>query len=417
MADNKTLARDANGNLVQTQLQGTALGQSAPAVAPAVTPAGAAGQGAGPDQAKMAGTPAQKAPVLDQAVAQGATLAGQQRLTQAPAVATAADVAEQAAGDTLNKLGSYGSRIKALVNTRLSAIAAQPAATEVSTGGSLQLDPAAVDKLLAGKDSATQGLIRTALTNYVSGGRTEAQLAALSNAVGPEGLAAIGGGALSGLVKQDLTGAAKAATGAVTMKDLDLAQAGINPDQIAPYLGLNRAGFDALTPDQLQAAIETATNHQFSTSDALKAEYVGATEARKAQINTLLRQRGETGTSATEAAVADLGQKLEQQEQVDVLGNGKTQNISDLLKDETVSKLITDAVASPQALTQLATTQPGLAAWITQNKTSLTHLTGDIAQQVTNLQAVQNSYKTVLAGLPAQTPAMLSAFGLKDAGH
>lgn len=397
-----TQQRDATGQLVNTQLQGTPLAGGTPAtVLPALTPSGAARQGATPDQAKMAGTPAQKAPVLDQAAAQSQTLAGQQRLTPTASPPSATDVAEQAAGDRLSKLGSYGTRIKALVNARLAAVSQAQVAPNVNQE--------ALSAFLVGKPAEQQAAVTAALTNYLQGGRTEEQLAALSTAAG--GPQALAGSVLGGLVQQNLSTAGQGQTG-VTVGQLDLAQAGIDPTQLAQDLGITPAVLAAYSPDQLQEAVKTQVNQHLSGTDALKAEAVTASPARKAQILSELRTRGESGTSAVEQAVSSLTQRMQAAEEID-LGGGHTANVQDLLKDEGVSNLISEASNDPTRLATLATTQPGLAAWITQNHDSLKALTADIGQQVTNLQGVQNQYATAISGL---SPALQTALGVATTG-
>ncbi len=91
-----------------------AIGQPTP-----TTPAGAEGVGANKDAAKMAGTPAQAAPIIEQKIAPADTLQTAERTeeTRAKPGEVEALAAEKAA--KLQTLGSLGMRVEAMISNEL----------------------------------------------------------------------------------------------------------------------------------------------------------------------------------------------------------------------------------------------------------------------------------------------------------
>jgi hypothetical protein len=351
----------------------------------------------------MAGTPAQKEPVLAEAVSASPTqtVEGQARLTPqaAPQQAPAPQL------ERLKQLGSYGTRLQTIIQNRANQLQTVAAQTN-------QLDDAAVARLTAGKGSAEAEKIRQALTTYGAGGRTEADLVALA---AQTGLDTLKGGTLAGLFKQQDAGAA--AQGAyrapVTVQELDLAQAGIDPAQLAQDLGVTPEVLASYTPDQLQAAVQGVVAREFSVTEGLRAERRTASQQRKQQIDQELRARGESGATVAEAAAGELAELLESQEEVEFAGERK--NVADLLKDDTVSRLVTEASLAPERLAALKAnpSTAALGAWIESNKGNLAALAQDMADQVLQVGKVQDDYQAEIGSL---APELQSLLGVKVDG-
>lgn len=405
----KKLIRQADGSLVETPDQG--LEQSASELAPSpatppVTPRGVAGTGAGPDAAKMAGTPAQKQNALAQTVATSADQTLQDRQVgtpasqQAPGATETATRAKELAGG-LSTLGSYGARVQGLIKARLDQVESQSATADVNTD--------AVKTALGLADPDKLALAQQALAAYATSG-SEADLAKIRDIFGADTLAAGGLERLYQGTPEALAAVGQRAQGAVTIGQLDLAGGGMDPAQLSQDLGVDQATLLAMTPEQFQQAVQDRLNSGLASVDALKAEYRTASPERQKQILDQLRQADTTGIAAAEASAEHLAESLQKAETVAFAGHDY--DIQDLLKSDKVSQLIKDAAANPAALAQLQQTEPSLAAWITRNQTSLTGLATQHETQRQQLEATQTQAAELTKDLTDADKAALKAAGL-----
>lgn len=412
-----------DGQLVQTELDDPAkglAGQQPALTPPAVTPAGTAASGGSPDQAKMAGTPAQRTAATDTAVSQSRTLAGQERQVGAtPAADTGATAAAKATADRLGKLGSLGDRVKALVATRVTNITkpaapAAPGAAPAPAAVSLKVDPAAVRAAMPGKTDAEIAQAVAALEAYAAGGQKEADLAAVISRVGLPAMtgsqaSALFVGAGAQLAQQTTT----AQAGPPTLQQLDLAPLGVDQAQLAADLQLTPQQLQAMTVEQLSDAVRAAQNREFSDVEGLRAELRTASPQRAVQIQAQLRQLGESGEAAVEASVQGLADQVEASRLVSFAG-GKQVPIGELLKSDAISNQIRDAANDAGKLTELAKTEPGLAAWITENQATLKGLTSTFQTGVQALSGARAEADTALAGVD---PGLLKAAGIVAPGE
>lgn len=396
------------GQLVETELQGAG-GQPLAAPTP-ITPGGAAAAGASEDQAKMAGTPQQKAPVLAESVAPAQTLQTAQRAqgAQAQADPSAYQQAQDKLG-TLKGYGSYADRLQGIIQSRLQGITAAAPGLQVNEAGLAQY---------AG-DPTKQTAVKAALEAYLAA-PSEAGLLTLAQAqAGPGGnvpaaLEALKADGLKGLVSgaADTMAALGQGLKAITVADIAAAKPGSwTVEQLAKDLGMEgqEAVIAEWSPDQLQAAIQGKVGTELSQTDALQAELASASPQRAQQIRAELARLGVSGVSATEAEGKALADSLEAQEEV--LVNGKPVNIQALLADDGVSDLIRNAVNSEAALQALKDnpTTAGLATWIETHKASLAQAMTDAEVQVTGLDAAQDDFAAAFGGLD---PEAMKALGI-----
>lgn len=380
MADpNVQRVRKANGQIVETVIQGTD-GQP---VAPALTPAGAAAQGQSPDQAKMTGTPAQKAPILREAQAPGAqTLEQAQRLTPPAPNATPADQQAAARVGSLLKMGSYGTKLLSAVQAEMSRVA--PTATPLA----ITADPKKI-KDLFGTEPAKEAAVTAAVNAYLAN-RTDANLQAIKAAAGWSAIDANSiatltttpDDAISGALKSGIQGAK------LTIGELDLSTLGIDGDPIttiARDLGLDPEVVRAMTPQQLQQAVQDVITRDFSQVAALRVELKSASPNRKAQILDQLRALDATGRAGVEASVQDLADQMAAAQTITI---GDTPyELKDIFSDDGMSKLVLNAVTSQDALDELIGKPPGtglspaLGQWIIDNRAALQQLVDDMAVQ------------------------------------
>lgn len=396
------IVRKAGGQLVET-VQQDAAGQ--PIIAPEpITPAGGAAAGDNEHAAKMRGTPAQKAPVLKEAVAPGQTLQEQQRLT--PQTQPASPIDQQAAekAGRLKSLGSYGTRVQKFIEEKLKA-SQLPAPT-------IMENVAGIAGMFPG-DEAKQKLVRDATAKYLKD-KTPAAMAELSNLIGRP----LDAATLAELTTSATDALSTATAGLTqdappTLAEIGLDQLGVDPKLLAQDLGVTPKALAAYTPDQLQQAVQDTLNREFSSVDALKAEYRTASPNRKAQIMEQLRQADATGRGGVEASVAHLSDVLESQETVSI--GGQEYNIADVLGDDGISKVIENALTSEDALKALEAdpTTKGLATWIRDNQVSLKKLVDDMQTQGTQLATAQTDAAKLLEPLGAPGSALAVAFGSK----
>jgi hypothetical protein len=401
----KKLVRQADGTLVEMEVSpGQELAAPAPE-APPVTPRGAAAQGASPDSAKMSGTPAQKGNALAKTVDAAADLGLQERQVGAapqlaPGATETATRAKELAGG-LSALGSYGARVQGLIKARLDQVGSQSTGTKV--------DEAAVKTALAGQPPEKLAQAQQALTAYAATG-SEADLAKIRDLLGTDRLAAGGLERLYVGAPEQLAQLGKTGQGAVTIGQLDLAAGGMNPDQLATDLGVDKAKLLSMTPDEFQQAVQDTLNRELSSVDALRAEYRTASPTRQAQILEQLRTADASGLAAIEASTEKLVESMERAEQVQFAG--RAFNIQDLLKSDRVSDVIRQAATNDAALAQLQASEPDLAAWVVKNKASLRTFAEHSETQRSALEATQGQAAALLKDLTPELRSALSAAGV-----
>lgn len=408
----KTLVRKAGGQLVETELQGTEQLQGAPGATAPTSPAGSAAAGSTPDQAKMAGTPAQRAPVLREAVAPGQTLQEAERLAPYQQQVQAVDQTAKEKVGRLQALGSYGTKLQGIIANRLAgqlAPTAGPAPTPQLTASKTAIAQRFPD------DPAKQADVEAKVNQYLAS-RSETDLQALAVAMGVPRPNAEDVRALVTSPTEALTAAAQPLINQakVTVGELDLSTLGVDPVALAGDLGLTPEALAAMTPDELQQAVQNTINREYAKGQGLRAEYKSASPQRRQQILQELRTLDASGQAGLETAVADLADRLDSQETVKIAG--QEYNIQDVLGDDGMSDLITNAIRSPDALQALKDdpATAGLAAWIEASRTSLETLIGDISGQAREFGETQTEVAEILesAGLP--TGALATALGLPE---
>lgn len=324
------------------------------------TPAGAIAAGATPDQAKMVGAGAQKQATLSESMRQ---LSAGTAPTQDAAAAQAATRAQ-----SLQALGSLGSRVQQLVQGRTAAVAQQAIAP------AFDVEKA---KTQLGGDQAKADAAKALAEAYIKA-PSEATLAALTEALGLSAEAA-GGGGIGGYFQGGPEALTQAISTAdlekeVTLGQLDLSGAGVDPGASAAALGLTEDAFRNLTLPQLQQALTDLSSRQFSKIASLEAELIGASPARRSEIEAELQGLRGSVTAQAETQMRDIIAGVEQAQTIQWLG--KPIALEALLKDDQISKDIILAVTNPEYLKSLKEDPgtAGLATWIEQNSAGLSDI-------------------------------------------
>lgn len=373
-----------------------------PPVVPALSPAAAKAAGANPDEAKMAGTKAQKTSALaEQAKPLDQQLDRQQRQVGGVATTTDAQAAEMAAAkaDRIRALGSLDERVTALLAAKLKPTAPVPAPT--APVRPVALNEAQLTGLFP--DPVARDAAKAALTTYLGGARSEQDLANLANAVG---LDAINAGNLASVMDTKGMLGAEAKALAPTEADFQVGKLDLGMDlgQLASDLGVPLDQLQTMSVDQLQQQVASLQANQFSQANALRAERAGADPNRRKQIDRQLRAMGETGQLATEDQVQALSHELESDQQVEF--NGTPYKIGDLLHDGTISSQLMAAADNDADMANLAKNHPDLAAWVKSHRAALSDIAAKSTMDVSKLAE---------ANKPLRALAVEVGSGLADA--
>ncbi len=358
------------GQLVETSgadTQKLAALQGVP-VAP-TTPDGVQGIGGNPDQAKMAGTPAQKGPVLADATKPADTLQTAQRTAAARTDNTDAEAQAAEKATKLQTLGSLSTRVEAMVANQLklqNPVQAQVSGTQLDTLQATDADRATAQDLvskIAANPTDPQALA-DATQFWVDKGwgtvdnfNPQSFLASAQQTLGQQAAAQV--------------------ADQVQIKDLGLAPA--EAQQLTEAFGDD--SWQTLTPQQLGAKVNDLRQAEFNRIQGLKSQLATAQGAQRQQLLSELGDLGQAGVTGTEAQVKDLSHQVQDADTVHV--GGEEYQVEDLLKDQNVSDLVTRMLGDPQLAAKVAESNPEFADWVKKNSQSLT----DLAKTVGSTQA------------------------------
>lgn len=342
------------------------------------TPAGATGIGANPDQAKMAGTPAQKkaaSPIrTDGPTAPGSTLDQAARLT--PPSAQAMTAPEKL--DRMKQLGSLNTQVEGLVQGYMQQLQSQQAALSLNTTA-LEMAPASQRPALEAALNEYKG----ALTEQ----QRESAVIKAGQALGRPLSAAEMQGYFAGTPEAVGQLAKNVTPETVKLSDLQLSASGVNIPAIAADLGVSEDELAGLTLPQLNQKIEEIRQSEFAESEQAQAEALSAVGNRAKQLQGERQAIGQSGRMGYEAQFQGLQDEIEKAGEIEIAGQ-KT-SIDKLLSDETLSRIVSGAAISSAELNKLKQTEPALAQWVEQYKSALIDLSkeaGLVASDVAETQ-------------------------------
>lgn len=352
------------------------------------SPAGAMAAGATEDQAKMFGAGAQQQASLSRAMQDVSA----SKAAPPPQALQAATQQAQA----LQSLGSLGSRVQQLIESRAANVAqATPQMTvnEEALSGLFQ-EPTAEARTT--KTTAA----KAALEAWIAA-PSQTTLDAFLEVTGLSAEAGAAGGLDQYLItpeqalKTSIEGAGL--TQDVKLGDLDLAAAGLDPAATAASLGITPEQLSAMTLPELQAAVEQTQSSSFSRVADLEAEARGASDARKAEIDQELQALRGYGVADIERQVASIAQDIQAAQTITWMGRQVA--LEDLLSNEQITQDILGALTNPAALKDLKD-NPNTAAlgtWIETNKTALATLAKDLTTQAGEIQAATSQAKQLVS--------------------
>lgn len=347
-----------------------------------LSPAAAKAQGANPDQAKMAGSPAAKQAIYKAAPDTQQTLQQAQRQIEPKVGDLQKQAADQAAAkmDRIKQLGTMGTQLQGLIEKKIADLSTQ------QLGQQAQISQTAVNAI----DETKRPAVQAALAAYAAA-PTEAakqqQLVALSQALGRP----VNPGEINSFFQQMpelATAAAKQATAApVTLGQLQ--PTWLNMPQTAADLGVSEAELASYTPEQLQAKLQEVEANEYNRTQNIKAQLATATGAQRQLLLRELGQEAQVGSTGTEAQFDRMQQAIDEGQTVRV--GGQEMSLKDILTSDSISTLITNAINNPADLEKLRQSEPALAQWLDSNRTELENLAGTQRQDVRVFGAVQQA--------------------------
>ncbi len=389
------LIQDPQKNPNQPPTSSTDLAQQQGVGTP-TTPVGAKSVGANPIQAGMTGTPQQRQGALSRQQSEQKTLEQAER-TETQAGATNAQQAAKDKLQTIEQFGQVKGRIESLIQKSL---------TPTSTPQTLNLQVA--DQALVGiADPMKQQAAKTALSDY-SANPTPENLQKVYDIVGAGGIDT----GVSGLFQTQAEAiGGQIQTQAVNLGTLNLAEAGVDPAQLAAAIGVTPDQLNTMTLQDLQGKIDAIQAQEFTSVGQIQAKLADpATSPQERQVlQEQLRQLGAAGLSGIEPEVDALQADLDQARMLNIAGQDYT--VEELLADDGLSELVKQAVNDPKKMNELLKDQrtAALGQWINQHKTALTSLARQMDSQASDFLGVQDQYAQLRASLGEGAEEVLSA--------
>lgn len=389
----KLLTRSPSGQLSEESPEGEtegiqSLSAKAGLAAPPLSPQGAAVLGATPKQQDMQGSKAQKTAALTLASQPAANLQTAVREGQARTQQTAQEQAGTQKSQAMKDLGAMGDRVNDFVNAQRAKLqAATPVTQEVQKefqGHDLSTLHPLLEQLQ--KDPTNQKLMLQ--VNQELGYDISKQLdPAEINQLYQDSTSAIAQGG-AGVVDDNLTGA----------QLLQDPKFGYNSQQLSQLLGVPEAQLAGMTVPQIRDTVSKIMTDEFSHSQEL-AQKVTSGElggAERAEARGLGREASSTGVRASEADVAHLNKQIENADQV--MFGGKQMSVEDILKDDNISKTITDYMNSAPGSAeraQLEKTEPALIEFINKNQAVLADAAAQLSGGAKTFQETQAANKAL----------------------
>lgn len=361
--------------------------------APPTTPLGGAMIGANPNQQKMLGDQRQKLSAMDlsqQASGESQLLQDVQRTRQLRTQQTAEEAGRTGKAEKLQGLGDVGTRVQNYIDAEIGKATTSTVASQAK--GTI---PGVSDADLPEFKSALQRLQKEPgnmeLLSWINTklGRNP------NTSISPTELATFYQSATESVA----SGLAGNVDDHLTASDL-ISQPGFGytADQLADLLGVPPEQVGQMTVGQIRDHINQLSATEFGSTAALQDLTTNSTAgaAEKGLARSQLREASATGTASVDASVASLANQVAKGDQVTFGGN--TYGVDDLLKDSTLSDIVTSylgAAAGSPTRTKLEQTEPDLVAWITKNKGALDDATASMAAGAQKFKDIQDANKAI----------------------
>jgi hypothetical protein len=379
------------GNLAGTSQEETQqLAQAAGRQAAPTTPQETAVIGGNPDQAKMAGSSAQKQAALRMSIQQDRNLSDVQRREQARTQQTGQEAATAAKGQKLQGLSGLQGRVANLTKQMLTQgqQAAAPATLQVDQTKLSAIPPesqAEATALLQKLSSNTATPADILKLNQLSGKTTAADMLTAEQLKGNF----LGAGASVG---QNL---AQSTADTVQVSQLQPAELGFaDMSELAATLGVDEAELGNMSIEQLQETSRKQFEQEFNRVGALEqqANDPNLGPAERAEARKSLKDAGATGVRSIETDADKLADQIANADEIEF--NGEQVPVSELLKDEMISGLAARYLDAPEGdpfLEEFKANEPELAKFFDDNQAMLKQATAELDADVAAFAEIQKA--------------------------
>lgn len=200
----------------------------------------------------------------------------------------------------------------------------------------------------------------------------------------------------------------------VTMADLpDLYKDIVSPDtdiqDIPAILGISDDAFSKMTLSDVRAQLKAWKSRNFQDVDALRGvlDNPSYSMSEKDYARKRLAELGAVGVTSIEQKTDKLDAQIAEGDTV-VVG-GQAVRVSELMSDPKLKATISNALSSPEELTKLQSTDPGLATWITTNKKSLVAVQDQLREGTQTFAANQKEFSDKLGTVATTHKALLDS--------
>jgi hypothetical protein len=354
-----------------------------------ITALGTAAIGGNEHQQKMAGSPAQVQNALRISQQPEEYLGTQQRREQPRSEMTAQEQGQRQKSDTLKDLGGLGDRVDKFINKQRQQLeAANVAASQVQVAPQEGAAPLPTDP-------TTLTNVKNAAKALLTNPSDMNALLLLNQSLGKSANATITPEELSKLYEDSNSTLIR--SGAETIdNDLqveDLIAAGDFPytaTQLSELLGVPEIELSKYSIAQLKGQMEAVAQQEFQTTQQLEQQSGSSIlgTAERGQARQLAREASRTGVRSTEQDVLNLERQIQDADQVTF--GGESYTVDELLKDDTISGIISDYLnMDPESQAEFAKQEPALATFISNNQAILKEASDAMAAGAAQFQQIQ----------------------------
>lgn len=405
------ITRDTEGQLSSTpgstsptgvqQLAGQA-GLSATPTSPLST----ALIGGNANQQKMAGSAQQKQAAITQATVPGESLQETLRTQQVRTQATGAEQGEMQKSQDMQNLGGLGDRVTDFINNQRQKL--ESSAQQTAAGTTAGVDVAAADTYTGGSSGQAQDLspLKDTLKQLRADPTNMDLQLQVNKALGYDINTQLTPDQINQLYESSVSaisqGGAQVVDDKLSVDDLvNLPNFGYNTQQLSGLLGVPADQLAGMSVGQLKDAITAEQQKEMSKASGLDAKAQSGLlgQAERGEARQAAAETSQTGLRASEADVQKLVGSIQNADQVQF--GGQSYKVDDLLKDSTISGIITDYLNSaPGSVTrtQLEQSEPGLIDFINDNQKVLQDAATKLSQgsqQFTDIQTANRGVGTI----------------------
>lgn len=394
------LVRGPDGNL-QTQPIQSLAGQVGLPSAP-TSPLQTAIIGGNANQQKMAGTAQQKQAAITQSITPGQSLQDTLRTQQVRTQTTGAEQQEMQKSKDMQDLGGLGDRVTDFINAQRSKLEASAQAAAQGSGG---VAVEAAGSFTGGASGQTQDLaplkdilkqLRQDPTNMDLQLQVNQALGSdINTQLSPDQINQLYEDSISSLSR----GGANVVDDKLSVDDLvNLPKFGYDINSLSNLLGVPPDQLKQLSVGQLKEAISAEQQKEMSNAATLgqKAQSTLLGSAERAEARGAAAETSQTGIRATEQDVQKLVQSISNADLVQF--GGQSYRVDDLLKDDTISGIITDYMNAAPGSTQraqLEKSEPGLIDFIKKNQAVLQDAATKLSGGAGQFQDIQTANRGV----------------------